>query len=109
MEDFYKDMNEALNDLNQLHQHLVDNQQVRVSEIDRALNTSVDMNESTRMLVHSVVESGSRITFIINIINLNRKKYFRPFCNQRLCCFFITTERANYYLAKNQIIENQKV
>lgn len=58
MEDFYKDVHSALNDLSQLKQHLQTSRSVRVSEIDRALNTSVDMNESTRMLVHSVVESG---------------------------------------------------
>lgn len=58
VEDFYRDAEDALNDLNQLRQHLLDNRFLRVSEIDRALNTSSGMNESTRILVHSVMESG---------------------------------------------------
>lgn len=53
-----RDAKEALTDLEQLRQHLVDNRCVRVSEIERALSTSAVMNDSTRILVHGVSEKG---------------------------------------------------
>lgn len=58
MEDFYKDVDNAVTGLDEFRRYLLDNRLLRVTDIDRALNTSADMSVSTRILVQSVLESG---------------------------------------------------
>lgn len=66
MEDFYKDMDNAVTGLDEFRRYLLDNRLLRVTDIDRTLSTTADMSVSTRILVQSVLESG-KVIFISEI------------------------------------------
>lgn len=58
MEDFYADVETTLKDLEELHQYLLRSQTLRASQFEDAINTSADMAESAKMLVHNATETG---------------------------------------------------
>lgn len=66
MEDFYKDVDNAVTGLDEFRRYLLDNRLLRVTDIDRTLSTTADMSVSTRILVQSVLESG-KVIFISEI------------------------------------------
>lgn len=65
IDDYYKDSAAILKELEDLHEYLLNNLKLRVSEIDHAHNASLDMTESTKMLAHNAIQEGKSYKFTI--------------------------------------------
>ncbi|CAH0547513.1 unnamed protein product [Brassicogethes aeneus] len=61
VEEFYNDVETTLKDLNELHQYLLQSQTLRASQVENAINTSTDMADSAKMLVHNATEMGREL------------------------------------------------
>lgn len=59
MEEFYSDAEMTMNELEELQQHVIRSKALRASQVEEAINTSCDMEEATKMLVHNATETGT--------------------------------------------------
>lgn len=58
VEEFYKDAEITVKELEELRLHVLRSKTLRASQVEEAINASCDMEEATQMLVHNVTETG---------------------------------------------------
>ncbi|KAJ8922121.1 hypothetical protein NQ315_004055, partial [Exocentrus adspersus] len=73
VEEFYNDCEVTLKELNELYQYVLRSNTLRPSQIEDVINTSSEMAESTKMLVHNAVETGRELVQNIEYDNRTRK------------------------------------
>ncbi|KAF7280803.1 hypothetical protein GWI33_005466 [Rhynchophorus ferrugineus] len=73
VEEFYKDAEMTIEELQELHQHMVSSRALRASQVEEAITISSDMTEATKMLVHNVTETGKELVQNIEYENRTRK------------------------------------
>ncbi|KAL1501727.1 hypothetical protein ABEB36_007003 [Hypothenemus hampei] len=73
VEEFYIDAEMTVKELEELQQHMIRSRTLRASQVEEAINTSCDMEESTRMLVHNATETGKELVQNIEYENRTRK------------------------------------
>lgn len=73
VEEFYKDADVTIKELEELQQHVIKSRALRASQIEEAINTSCDMAEATKMLVFNATETGKELVQNIEYENRTRK------------------------------------
>ncbi|KAJ8954874.1 hypothetical protein NQ318_016810, partial [Aromia moschata] len=73
VEEFYADCEVTMRELEDLYQYVMRSKTLRPSQVEDAMNTSSDMAESTRMLVHNATETGKELVQNIEYENRTRK------------------------------------
>ncbi|XP_066257903.1 SEC14 domain and spectrin repeat-containing protein 1-B [Euwallacea similis] len=73
VEEFYKDAEVTVKELEDLRQHVIRSKALRASQVEEAINTSCDMEEATQMLVYNVIETGKELVQNIEYENRTRK------------------------------------
>lgn len=58
LEEWKADLEYVLVELKELQQRLINNCLLRTSDVENALNVSMDISESTKMLAQAVIDSG---------------------------------------------------
>ncbi|KAF5297176.1 hypothetical protein FQA39_LY12191 [Lamprigera yunnana] len=72
-EEYFKESAAALTNLEEFHQHLLNNRLLRAIEVDDALNISNEMAESLQMLTQQNLEKGQELLRKMEYDNRNRK------------------------------------
>ncbi|XP_048520362.1 SEC14 domain and spectrin repeat-containing protein 1-B-like [Dendroctonus ponderosae] len=73
VEEFYKDAEVTIKELEELRQHVIRSKALRASQVEEAINTSYDMEEATKMFVHNATETGKELVQNIEYENRTRK------------------------------------
>ncbi|KAK4877376.1 hypothetical protein RN001_009882 [Aquatica leii] len=72
-EEYFKESSAALSNLEEFHQHLLNNRLLRANEVDDALNNNNEMAESLQLLTQKNLEKGQELLQKIEYDNRNRK------------------------------------
>ncbi|KAF5301257.1 hypothetical protein FQR65_LT00957 [Abscondita terminalis] len=72
-EEYFKESTSALTNLEEFHQHLLNNRLLRANEVDDALNNNNEMAESLQILTQKNLEKGQELLQKIEYDNRSRK------------------------------------
>lgn len=58
LEEYYKDVEAILQEVENLQERLATNRRLRANEIEDVLNSSLDMTESIKILIRNAIDEG---------------------------------------------------